>query len=169
MKKVLFTVLILLVSANFSFASEEVYINPIDRQESVCKEKAQTLEDWVRCTRIASKAWNAEVDKYYSLLYKKMTGDAKTALFDDQKYWTMYKNNEIKVLNALYNEQYETKERLIFRANQKRDLVKNRAELLRLYYIQTFPDDDQEKIKINTDNNNNLNDILQRGLRYIGF
>lgn len=167
MKKVLFTVLFLFLGTNVCCA-EEPYINPIDRQESACKEKSLTLEDWVRCTRNSANSWGVEVDKYYSLLYKKMTGDAKTALFEDQKYWNMYKNNEIKVLNALYNEQYETKERLIFRADQKRNIVKNRAESLRLYYIQTFPDDDKEKIKINTDNNN-INDIFQRGLRYIGF
>lgn len=167
MKKLLFTFLIFCAGVNFCSASEKVFIHPIDRQESACKQDAKTLEDWTKCTYIASRAWNSEVDKYYSLLYKKLTGEDKTNLFEDQKYWTMYKNYEIKILNSLYNKDFETKERLIFRSNQKRDLVKNRAEALRMYYIQTFPDDDKEKIEINSEYK--PDNVLMRGLRYIGF
>lgn len=166
MKKILLTCLILCVTSSF-VKCEQVFVHPIDKDESVCKENAKTLEEWSKCTYNASKAWNREVDKYYSLLYKKLTGDAKTALFEDQKYWTMYKNNEIKVINSLYNENYETKDRLIFRADQKKNLAKSRAEALRLYYIQTFSDDDKEKIKVNSDYN--PDNIIIRGLRYIGF
>ncbi len=166
MKKILLTCLILCVTSSF-VKCEQVFVHPIDKDESVCKENAKTLEEWSKCTYNALKAWNREVDKYYSLLYKKLTGDAKTALFEDQKYWTMYKNNEIKVINSLYNANYETKDRLIFRADQKKNLAKSRAEALRLYYIQTFSDDDKEKIKVNSDYN--PDNIIIRGLRYIGF
>ncbi len=169
MKKFLFTILavsVYFISICFVQA-EEVYIHPIDRQESECKQKASTMEEWTRCTYIATKAWNNEVDKYYSLLYKKLSGDAKTNFYDDQKYWNLYKNCEIKLLNALYDKDQETKEKLMFRSNQKRNIVKSRAEALRMYYIHTFPDDDKEKIKLNSEYS--PDNILIRCLHYIGL
>ena len=110
------------------------------------------------------------MDKYYSLLYKKLSGDAKTALYDNQKYWNLYKNNEYKVIDSLQDKNNDTKERAVFRAVQKRDLIKTRAKSLRLYYIQTFPDDEHEKIEINNNQSGfQLDPMLQRGLRWLGF
>jgi uncharacterized protein YecT (DUF1311 family) len=167
MKKLLFLFICFIFSSSFSLAEEKTYVHPIDQQEIVCKENAKNLTEWSQCTYNSSRAWNKEVDKYYSLLHKKLTGEAKTNLFESQKYWNMYKNNEIKVLYALYNKDYETPERLMYRANQKRNIIKNRAESLKLYYIQTFPDDEKEKIQnikeYNPDN------FIMRGLRFIGF
>ncbi len=167
MKRFVVIFLFLLFCSGYVLASEKTYIHPIDRQESECKQNAKTLEDWTKCTYIASRAWNNEVDKYYSLLYKKLTGDDKTNLFEDQKYWTLYKNYEIKLLNSFSDKEFDTKERLIYRTNQKKDIVKSRAEALRMYYIQTFPEDDKEKIQANTEYN--PDSLIMRGLRYIGF
>lgn len=166
MKKFLYIFFIFCFSAGFVFA-ETPYIHPIDRQESTCKEKAKTLEEWTKCTYLASREWNKEVDKYYSLLYKKLPESDKNTLFEDQKYWNMYKNYEIRLLNSLYDKDNETKERLLFRTNQKRDIVKHRAESLRMYYIQTFPDDDKEKIQVNSEYH--PDNIIIRSLRYLGF
>ena len=100
-------------------------------------------------------------------MYKKLQGDAKTALFEDQKYWNMYKNNEYKVIDALKAKDFDTKERAIFRANQKREIIKLRAAALRMYYAQTFPDDEQEKIDTNSDYQ--PDNLLQQGLRLLQF
>lgn len=167
MRRFLFIFFILCFFANCSFASEKVFVHPIDRQESECKAKAADITAWSKCTYTAQRAWNNEVEKYYSLLYKKLSGDAKTNLFENQKYWTMYKNYEIKLLNSLQDKDNETKEKLIYRTEQKRDLIKNRAESLRMYYIQTFPDDDKEKIQVNSEYN--PDNIIMHYLRYIGF
>lgn len=147
--------------------SESTNIHPIDTQESACKAEAKDLDSWVTCSLKAARAWNREVDKYYSLLYKKLEGEAKTNLFEDQKYWNMYKNNEYKVIDALKDKNFDTKERVIFRANQKRELIKLRAAALRMYYAQTFPDDEQEKLDIN--NTNQPDNLLQHGLRLLQF
>ena len=96
MKKLLYLIVILGMSIGCAFASE-VSEHPIDAQESACKTAAQNLDEWSRCTMKAANAWNREVDRYYSLLYKKFTGDAKTALYDDQKYWNMYKLSLIHI------------------------------------------------------------------------
>lgn len=149
-----------------SFA-ESTNIHPIDTQESACKAEAKDLNAWTLCSLKAARAWNKEVDKYYSLLYKKLEGEAKTALFEDQKYWNMYKNNEYKVIDALKDKDFDTKERVIFRANQKRELIKLRATALRMYYAQTFPDDEQEKLDIN--NTYQPDNLLQQGLRLLQF
>ena len=166
MKKLLFIFTVLCFSVCSVFAQEQ-YLHPIDRQENTCKANAKTLEDLTKCTYLASREWNKEVDKYYSLLYKKLPEANKTTLFDDQKYWNMYKNNEIRLLNALYNKDFETKERLLFRTEQKRDIVKYRAESLRMYYIMTFSDDDKEKLQVNSEYH--PDNIIIRGLRYLGF
>ena len=69
--------------------AKEAFEHPVDIQESACKTGTQNLDEWTKCTLKAARAWNSEVDKYYSLLYKKLSGDAKTALYDNQKYWNL--------------------------------------------------------------------------------
>ena len=151
-------------------SAQQTFVNPIDAKESACKAEAKTLDEWTRCTLKAANAWTGEVDKYYSLLYKKFPDNAKQTLYDDQKYWNMYKNKEYGVLDALQDKDNETKERVMFRAAQKRDLIKNRAQSLRMYYVQTFPDDEQEKIEINNNQSGfQLDPVLQRSLRWLGF
>lgn len=169
MKKLLYLIVILGMSIGCAFA-ENNFEHPIDAQESACKTTAQNLDEWTRCTMKAANSWNREVDKYYSLLYKKLKGDAKTALYDDQKYWNMYKNNEYKVIDALADKDNDTKERVLFRASQKRELIKTRAHALKMYYAQTFPDDEHEKIEINnTKSGFQFDPMLQRSLRWLGF
>ncbi len=148
--------------------AEETNIHPIDTQESACKAEAKNLDEWTMCSLKAARAWNREVDKYYSLLYKKLQGEAKTNLFEDQKYWNMYKNNEYKVIDSLKDKNFDTKERVIFRANQKREIIKLRAAALRMYYAQTFPDDEQQKLELNNSNYQPDN-LLQHGLRLLQF
>ncbi len=82
----------------------------------------------------------------------------------------MYKNKEYGVIDTLEDKDNETKERVMFRADRKRDLIKSRAQSLRMYYVQTFPDDEQEKIEINNNQSGfQLDPVLQRGLRWLGF
>ena len=145
-------------------------IHPIDKQEQECISQVKDLNARTVCTMKAARAWNFEVDRYYSLLYKKLPESARTTLFDDQKYWNMYKNNEYKILDSLKDAQNDTLSSVIFRSEQKRNLIKNRAQDLRMYYIQTFPDDEQEKIKTETAQDGfRLDPVLQRSLRWLGF
>lgn len=168
MKKLVYFLLVMCFTSNISFAEGTKYEHPIDIQESECKAKAQTTDEWTQCSLKAANAWSVEVDKYYSLLYKKLAKDSKTILFEDQKYWNMYKNNEFKLLNSLYNKDYETKDRAVYRAEQKRNIIKNRANDLRVYYIQTFPDDDKDKIEIKN-TNYRIAPVLQRAMHFFGF
>lgn len=169
MKKFLYFILVLGLTTGVTGA-KEAFEHPVDIQESACKTGTQNLDEWTKCTLKAARAWNSEVDKYYSLLYKKLSGDAKTALYDNQKYWNLYKNNEYKVIDSLQDKNNDTKERAVFRAVQKRDLIKTRAKSLRLYYIQTFPDDEHEKIEINNNQSGfQLDPMLQRGFCWLGF
>ena len=75
-----------------SIAGESLQtIHPIDRDESICRQNAKNLEDWTKCTYIATKAWNAEVNKYYSLLHKKLKD--------------CYFNSEVLVVGIVRNEE----------------------------------------------------------------
>lgn len=145
MKKILCVILTLLCSYTVVFADESL-VHPIDIQESACKVNAKTIDETVLCSLKAANSWSIEVDKYFSLLHKKFDGETKQAIYESQKYWNMHKNNDFSILNALIDEKNITKEKLIFCAEQKRDIVKQRANSLKLYYVQTFPDDEQEKI-----------------------
>ena len=113
MKKFLYFILVLGLTTGVTGA-KEAFEHPVDIQESACKTGTQNLDEWTKCTLKAARAWNSEVDKYYSLLYKKLSGDAKTALYDNQKYWNLYKNNEYKVIDSLQDKTTIQKRELFF-------------------------------------------------------
>lgn len=169
MRNLLLLIVFLGLISGGAFAATAIQ-HPIDAEESACKSSAQNLEAWTRCTLKAANDWNREVDRYYSLLYKKLDKDSKAALYDNQKYWNLYKNNEYKIIDSLIDKDNDTKDRAIFRASQKRELIRTRANALRIYYSQTFPDDEHEKIEINNNQSRfQLDPMLQRGLRWLGF
>lgn len=154
-------------NANASFAAETQH--PIDIQESSCRAAAQTTEQTVICILKAANYWSYEADKYYSLLHKKFQDEEKTAVFESQKYWNMHKNNDFKIIDSLYAKDYETPERLILLAEQKRNLLKNRAQTLLSYYIQTFPETENEDNKIPVNTVYKPDNFFIRVLHHIGF
>lgn len=169
MKKfsILILVLVFLCCAKAVFAEELQH--PIDTQEASCRAAAQTTEQTVICILRATNYWSYEANKYYSLLHKKFHDEEKTAVFESQKYWNMYKNNDFKIIDSLYAKDYETPERLILLAEQKRNLLKNRAQTLLSYYVQTFPENENEDNKIPVNTVYKPDNFIIRALRYIGF
>lgn len=143
--------------------------HPIDLQEANCRAVAQDTAQTVDCVAKSIQYWAYETSKYYSLLHKKLKGDDKTAIYESQKYWNLYKNNDFKVVNSLYSAEEETPERLILQAEQKRDVIKNRAVLLHSYYVQSFPETDNPDEKIPVNSVYKPDNFVIRALRYIGF
>ena len=143
--------------------------HPIDVQEANCRAVAQDTAQTVDCVAKSIQYWAYETSKYYSLLHKKLKGDDKTAIYESQKYWNLYKNNDFKVVNSLYSAEEETPERLILQAEQKRDVIKNRAVLLHSYYVQSFPETDNPDEKIPVNSVYKPDNFVIRALRYIGF
>lgn len=153
--------------ANVVFAAETEH--PIDTQEAACKAAAQNTEQAVICILKAANYWSYEADKYYSLLHKKFQDEEKTAVYESQKYWNMHKNNDFKIIDALYEKDYETPERLIRLAEQKRNLLKNRAQTLLSYYRETFPETENDDEKIPVNSVYKPDNFFIRVLHHIGF
>jgi len=143
--------------------------HPIDLQEANCRAVAQDTPQTVDWVEKSIQYWAYETSKYYSLLHKKLKGDDKTAIYESQKYWNLYKNNDFKVVNSLYSVDEETPERLILQAEQKRDVIRNRAVLLHSYYVQSFPETDNPDEKIPVNSVYKPDNFVIRALRYIGF
>lgn len=140
--KRLFTVLFVLCAITGQALALE---HPIDTAYQACKAKALTPRDVEVCSVKAVWAWNREIDKYYSLLYKKFDGADKTAMFDSQKYWVMYKNNEFKIIDGLTATGVENDDKTDYRFIRKQEIMKERANSLRTYYARTFDEPDTEK------------------------
>lgn len=143
--------------------------HPIELQETACRTNAQNPEQTIDCLAKSITNWSYEIAKYYSLLHKKLKGDEKTAIYESQKYWNLYKNNDFKVINALYDEEQETVERLICQVEQKRDILKNRAQTLHSYYVQSFPETENPDAKIPVNTVYKPDNFIIRALRHIGF
>ena len=143
--------------------------HPIDIQEGNCRATAQDTAQVVDCVAKSIQYWAYETSKYYSLLHKKLKGDDKTAIYESQKYWNLYKSNDFKVVNSLYSVDEETPQRLIFQAEQKRDVIRNRAISLHSYYVQSFPETENPDEKIPVNSVYKPDNFVIRALRYIGF
>lgn len=142
---------------------EKSAIHPITQKEAACRAAAVEIDDTVSCINASARAWNSEVDRYYSLLHKRLIGESKQNIYESQRYWLLNKNFDVKVINSL--NEFDTEAKVIFRAEAKRDLAKNRAESLRLYYINTFSDDDTEKIQKGS--GYNPDNFFIRSVRYL--
>ena len=78
------------------------------------------------------------------------------------------KEKDITLLEKIQADQEKYFEQIIVRKNKKkREIIKLRAAALRMYYVQTFPDDEQEKIDTNSDYQ--PDNLLQQGLRLLQF
>ena len=134
MKKILFTMMILLGISAFSSNSYETDL--VGRMK-VLEEKAQTkldsgvTADMSNATIELSEAWENELNTVYSLLMEKLPKAEKVKLENEQKAWL--KSRNIKAKEAAKEAEGGTMEPLLFDASIK-DLNEKRAiELAKRY------------------------------------
>ena len=134
MKKILFTMMILLGISAFSSNSYETDL--VGRMK-VLEEKAQTkldsgvTADMSNATTELSEAWENELNTVYSLLMEKLPKTEKIKLEKEQKAWL--KSRNIKAKEAAKEAEGGTMEPLLFDASIK-DLNEKRAiELAKRY------------------------------------
>ena len=134
MKKILFTMMILLGISAFSSNSYETDL--VGRMK-VLEEKAQTkldsgvTADMSNATTELSEAWENELNTVYSLLMEKLPKVEKIKLEKEQKAWL--KSRNIKAKEAAKEAEGGTMEPLLFDASIK-DLNEKRAiELAKRY------------------------------------
>lgn len=131
-----------LVSLLFIFFSVSVFSqnknqqeNFIDIEESKCFDKQDISNAEMRkCTIKARESWDKELNKYYNLLSTKLPKEAFEILKASQKEWIIYRDKEFKFITKFY---FEVKEGTMWyniAENKKKEIVKNRALELQMYF-----------------------------------
>ncbi|AZB30803.1 lysozyme inhibitor LprI family protein [Chryseobacterium balustinum] len=131
-----------LVSLLFIFFSVSVFSqnknqqeNFIDIEESKCFDKQDISNAEMRkCTIKARESWDKELNKYYNLLSTKLPKEAFEILKASQKEWIIYRDKEFKFITKFY---FEVKEGTMWyniAENKKKEIVKNRALGLQMYF-----------------------------------
>jgi uncharacterized protein YecT (DUF1311 family) len=119
----------------YSQGQPSVVKHPIDVQLSACLDSTenQTTADMVLCTIRAEETWDIELNKYYNLLMSVLSKDEKEKLKLTQKAWLDYRDKEFSFSGTVHSNLEGTMYR-IFAANRMMEIVKQRAEELRIYY-----------------------------------
>lgn len=133
--KNLITLILLFLSIYIFSQSKAQQENLIDLTESKCLNKKDISTAEMRnCTIKAKKSWDKELNKYYNLLKSKLPKSAFESLKESQKQWMMYRDKEFAFISKFYFELKEGTMWNIVAENQKKDIVKNRALELKMYY-----------------------------------
>lgn len=131
-----------LVSLLFIFLSVSVFSqnknqqeNFIDIEESKCFDKQDISNAEIRkCTIKARDSWDKELNKFYNLFASKLPKDVFEILKASQKEWIIYRDKEFKFITKFY---FEVKEGTMWyniAENKKKEIVKNRALGLQMYF-----------------------------------
>ncbi|MDF2830924.1 lysozyme inhibitor LprI family protein [Chryseobacterium indoltheticum] len=134
MKNTLILLIVFLSNSLFS-QNKSLQENFIDIEESKCFGKQDISNAEMReCTIIARESWDKELNKYYKLLLTKLPKDAFEILKASQKEWIIYRDKEFKFITKFY---FEVKEGTMWyniAENKKKEIVKNRALELQMYF-----------------------------------
>lgn len=134
MNKITFLLLIFCSVSIFS-QDKDQQENFIDVAESKCLDKKEISNAEMRkCSIKARESWDKELNKYYNLLASKLPKDAFEILKASQKEWIIYRDKEFKFITKFY---FEVKEGTMWyniAENKKKEIVKNRALELQMYF-----------------------------------
>lgn len=134
MKK-LISLLFIFLSVSIFSQNKNQQENFIDIEESKCFDKQDISNAEMRkCTIKARESWDKELNKFYNLLASKLPKDAFEILKASQKEWIIYRDKEFKFITKFY---FEVKEGTMWyniAENKKKEIVKNRALELQMYF-----------------------------------
>jgi len=134
MKK-LVSLLFIFLSVSIFSQSKNQQENVIDIEESKCFDKQDISNAEIRkCTIKARDSWDKELNKFYNLFASKLPKDVFEILKASQKEWIIYRDKEFKFITKFY---FEVKEGTLWyniAENKKKEIVKNRALELQMYF-----------------------------------
>jgi uncharacterized protein YecT (DUF1311 family) len=130
-KEILFFVIVLFFVSAKLFAQD--YTHPIDKFLDSCMEKDYSTAGMVKCITEATKMWDAELNKYYKLLMKKLDDVSAKTLKESELKWIEYKEKEIDNIAMIYAKLDGTMY-IPMRASAIMELTKTRALQLADYY-----------------------------------
>lgn len=106
--------------------------HPIDLKTEAAEEKAMSTADQTQVQSTALKLWDAEMNRVYAKLKKRLTPAAFSALQIAQRDWLKYRDSQQKFLGELYQE-FEGTMFIPMQAAAVKEITRKRAlELTRL-------------------------------------
>lgn len=123
---------ILFVLSGVSFAEEQD--NPILVEQGRCVEKDSTTAGISNCAYSAQMQWDAEMNKYYQLLLKKLDKESASKLRESQRAWVKFRDKEFEYLNFVYFKPLMGSVYTNTAAVDKAMIVEKRAKELKEYY-----------------------------------
>lgn len=125
----------LLATASFVRAEDEEK-HPIDAKVAALFDKAVSTADMVEAAGKGTKLWDAELNRCYGELKKKMKPAAFAALQAAQRQWLAYRDAQFKALDEFYG-QFDGTMYIPMRADAGMTVIRTRA--MELYHmLQTF-------------------------------
>lgn len=83
-------------------AAEEEAQHPIDKFYEDCVEKNGSTAGMVECADKAYKKWDAEMNRIYGELMKKLPAKKAAALKQSQRDWLTYRDSNFKLITEVY-------------------------------------------------------------------
>jgi len=111
---------------------QETNVHPIDKSFDACTDKDPSTAGMVRCTDIAYKKWDAELNKNYLALMRKLAPEGKATLKTAQIAWVRYRDTEFKLIDTVYDLLQGTMY-IPMRAARRMEIIKERALSLGTY------------------------------------
>jgi len=135
MKHFLLLTAALFVSGIAAFAEDEEE-HPIDAKVAALFDKAESTHDMIQAADKGAKLWDAELNRCYTALKKKLKPEAFSALQAAQRQWIAYRDAQYKALDEFYS-QFDGTMYLPMRADAGMTVVRTRA--MELYnMLQVF-------------------------------
>lgn len=99
----------MVLGATVFFArAEAAKQHPIDRFYEECIDKNASTAGMLDCTEKAFKKWDAELNRVYGELLKKLPPGKAADLRKAQRDWIIYRDSEFKLIDSLYGEMQGT-------------------------------------------------------------
>jgi uncharacterized protein YecT (DUF1311 family) len=121
-----YSLLLLFILLPTIVSAQEPRKHPIDEALDICTEKDPSTAGMVRCTDIAYKKWDQELNKNYQTLMSKFKPAGKQLLKSTQLSWIAYRDNEFKLIDSIYDGIQGTMY-IPMRIDEKMQIVKQRA------------------------------------------
>lgn len=97
-------ILTILILSSFGYAfADKIQKHPIDKAEDACTEKDGSTAGMTNCAYKAYDAWDKELNRSYNALMKELSPKEKEILKNAQKKWLDYRDNEFKLIDAIYS------------------------------------------------------------------
>lgn len=111
----------------------QVKEHQIDKQLRKCLDSTQsTTASMLDCTGVAYDAWDKELNKYYKNLMATLGAEGKAKLKTAQVNWLTFRDNEFKLIDALYNNEGSMWGPI--KLKRQMEIVRARALELKEYY-----------------------------------